>query len=85
MGSPERLNLCDHDVWLAPVLPVLVHHRDAKAWWDGLQAERALFCRSTQQGFLRLPTTPAVLAPYGLPPRTQSQAWAIYHGIMSDP
>jgi toxin-antitoxin system PIN domain toxin len=44
-----------------------------------------LFCRSTQQGFLRLLTTEAVLASYGLPARSQSQAWAIYHQIMSDP
>ena len=85
MGAREQMSLCDQNVWLALVLPAHTHHVAAKAWWDGLQAERALFCRSTQQGFLRLLTTEAVSAPYGLPARTQSQAWDIYHQIMSDP
>ena len=79
------MNLCDHNVWLAMVLPPHQHHGIARAWWDGLSTERGLFCRSTQQGFLRLLTTQAVLEPYGLPARTQCQAWKIYHQIMSAP
>jgi uncharacterized protein len=85
MGTREQINLCDHNIWLALVLPVHSHHVAALAWWDSLEAERALFCRSTQQGFLRLLTTEAVLTPYGLPARTQAQAWEIYHRILSDP
>ncbi len=85
MGAREQMNLCDHNVWLALVLPPHTHHGAALAWWEGLQAERVFFCRSTQQGFLRLLTTEAVMAPYGLPARTQSQAWDIYHRIVSDP
>jgi uncharacterized protein len=85
MGTRAQINLCDHNIWLALVLPAHSHHDAALAWWDSLEVERAFFCRSTQQGFLRLLTTEAVLAPYGLPARTQSQAWAIYHRILSDP
>jgi toxin-antitoxin system PIN domain toxin len=85
MGAREQISLCDHNVWLALVLPAHNHHDAARAWWGRLEAERAVFCRSTQQGFLRLLTTEAVLVPYGLPARTQAQAWAIYHRISSDP
>jgi len=79
------MNLCDHNVWLALVLPAHKHHAVARAWWEGLSVERGLFCRSTQQGLLRLLTTQAVLQPYGLPARTQAQAWEIYHRLISDP
>lgn len=79
------MNLCDQDFWLALVLPPHEHHPVARAWWESLTTERALFCRSTQQGFLRLLTTAAVLEPYDLPPRTQAQAWKIYRQLASAP
>lgn len=67
MGAHQNMNLCDQDFWLALVLPPHEHHPVARAWWESLTTERALFCRSTQQGFLRLLTTAAVLEPYDLP------------------
>ncbi len=85
MGALQRMNLCDQNFWLALVLPPHDHHPVARAWWESLATERALFCRSTQQGFLRLLTTQAVLEPYGLPPRTQTQAWKIYRQLASAP
>ena len=43
-----------------------------------------LFCRSTQQSFLRLLTTPAVLGRFGNPPLTNAEAWQVYRGLLGD-
>ena len=43
-----------------------------------------LFCRATQQTFLRLVTNASVLSPYGNPPLTNRQAWAAYQSILVD-
>lgn len=43
-----------------------------------------LFCRATQQAFLRLLTTAAVLAPYGIPPLTNQEAWDAYDALLAD-
>jgi toxin-antitoxin system PIN domain toxin len=43
-----------------------------------------LFCRSTQQSFLRLLTTSAVLAPYGIPALSNKAAWSAYEGFRAD-
>ena len=42
------------------------------------------FCRATQQSFLRLLTSPAVLAPYGNRPLTNRQVWRSYQSLLSD-
>jgi toxin-antitoxin system PIN domain toxin len=42
------------------------------------------FCRITQQSFLRLLTTKAVLAPYGIPPLRNKAAWSAYEGFLAD-
>lgn len=44
-----------------------------------------IFCRTTQQSFLRLLTTAAVLAPYGNPPLTNSGAWSAYERLRGAP
>ena len=43
-----------------------------------------MFCRSTQQSFLRLLTTRAVLAPYGIPALSNKAAWSAYEGFLAD-
>jgi len=43
-----------------------------------------LFCRATQQSFLRLLTTPAVLSAYGNPPLTNAEAWVVYDAYCAD-
>lgn len=45
----------------------------------------ALFCRSTQQSFLRLLTTPALLGGYGSAPLSNQQAWTTYDALARDP
>jgi predicted nucleic acid-binding protein len=50
--------LPDINVWLALAFESHVHHEVAKGWLEGLSSEGCAFCRTTQQGFLRLATNP---------------------------
>ena len=77
--------LADSNVWLALALSKHEFHPAARGWL-GRQSphEAALFCRSTQQSFLRLLTTRAVLAPYGIPPLSNKAAWSAYEGFLAD-
>jgi toxin-antitoxin system PIN domain toxin len=79
------MTLADSNVWLALVLSKHEFHLAARRWL-GHQSTRApaLFCRSTQQSFLRLLTTQAVFAPYGIPPLSNQSAWSIYEGFLAD-
>ena len=79
------MTLADTNFWLALTLSKHVFHQAARDWFDE-QSPRApvLFCRSTQQSFLRLLTTDAVLRPYEIPPMTNAQAWQLYDGLLAD-
>lgn len=77
--------LCDVNVWLALALSAHTNHRTARAWLDSIDSPRSIvFCRSTQQSFLRLLTNAAVLAPYGNPPLTNADAWDAYGAFLAD-
>lgn len=77
--------LADSNVWLALALSKHEFHAATVSWLaDCKPPETAAFCRSTQQSFLRLLTTTAVLAPYGLPPLTNKAAWQMYEGFLGD-
>ena len=79
------MNLPDSNVWLALALSAHVHHRAARDWLDAIDEPAAvLFCRATQQAFLRLLTNAAVLAPYGNPPLTNREAWSAYESLTAD-
>ena len=56
----------DSNVWLALTFSAHPHHALAKGIFAEASAEDpACFCRATQQSFLRLATTPAILTAYG--------------------
>ena len=74
--------LPDVNVWLALTFDSHVHHPPAKSWFDGLSGEVCLFCRTTQQGFLRLATNARVFGPSAL---TLDEAWQKYDLLQSDP
>ncbi len=75
--------LADSNIWLA--LSKHEFHGVARAWVaDCEPPETVLFCRATQQSFLRLLTTHAVLAPYGIPPLSNKAAWSAYAGFLAD-
>lgn len=77
--------LCDSNVWLALALSAHSHHAVARAWLDAVEEPGSvLFCRATQQAFLRLLTNAAVLRPYGNPPLTNRGAWRAYQELLAD-
>lgn len=79
------VNLCDSNVWLALALSGHAHHGLARDWLDSVDETAAVvFCRATQQSFLRLLTNAAVLAPYGNPPLTNREAWEAYEDLVAD-
>lgn len=79
------LQLCDSNVWLALTLSGHVDHAISRDWLDTVdEAASILFCRATQQTFLRLLTNASVLAPYGNPPLTNDEAWAAYQALLAD-
>jgi toxin-antitoxin system PIN domain toxin len=77
--------LCDSNVWLALALSKHIHHAAARDWLETVDEPRSvLFCRSTQQTFLRLLSNASVLGPYGNPPLTNRQAWRAYEALLAD-
>jgi len=77
--------LCDSNVWLAIALSKHIHHRSARDWLDSVEEPNSvLFCRATQQSFLRLLTNASVLRPYGNPPLTNRQAWSVMEDLLGD-
>jgi toxin-antitoxin system PIN domain toxin len=77
--------LADSNVWLALALSRHEHHEAASSWLADLtQAAKVFFCRSTQQSLLRLLTTRAVFAPYGIPPLSNKTAWQAYERFLTD-
>ena len=78
----RKMLLPDVNVWLALTFDSHVHHPAAKNWFDVLTDEICLFCRMTQQGFLRLATNRKV---FGSSALTLSEAWQNYDIFRSDP
>jgi toxin-antitoxin system PIN domain toxin len=76
--------LADSNIWLAAALSKHGFHNAARTWLAQRGPREALFCRSTQQSFLRLLTTGAVLAPYGIPALSNQAAWSLYDSMLAD-
>lgn len=74
--------LPDVNVWVALAFDSHRHHAAAFSWFKAAPPESCCFCRVTQQGFLRLATTPAVMMDGAL---TLREAWAAYDGLYHDP
>ncbi len=59
-------SLFDTNVWIAAIFTTHPFHQQAQTALHGATpANPAIFCRSTQQSFLRLASTPALLKTYG--------------------
>src|SRR5262249_29198994 len=79
------MKLADTNVWLAVALSKHIFHDVAQVWLDSETGEQeVVFCRSTQQSFLRLLTTAAVVQPYGALPLSNRDAWALYQRFLAD-
>ena len=72
--------LPDINVWIALAFDAHAQHQAAQQWRIGSSDESLVFCRLTQQGFLRLITNPAVLGPETLP---LSSAWELYDHLQA--
>jgi uncharacterized protein len=77
--------LCDSNIWLALALSRHGHHIAAREWLETVEeAASVVFCRATQQTFLRLLTNSSVLGAFGNPPLTNRQAWSAYEALLDD-
>jgi toxin-antitoxin system PIN domain toxin len=75
--------LCDVNIWLALVVEDHPQHVAAKAWFDGLEpTDVPVFCRATQQGFLRLISDRGIFKKSSL---TNAQAVSTYRRLTQDP
>jgi toxin-antitoxin system PIN domain toxin len=74
--------LPDVNVWVALTFDQHPNHPSAKLWFDGLTTEVCHFCRTTQQGFLRISTNQKAM---GLNALTLDEAWAAYDTYLTDP
>jgi len=78
--------LFDSNVWLALTFSAHPHHALAKEFFAEASAEHpACFCRATQQSFLRLATTPAILHAYGAEGFTNQDAAKLIKTLSSLP
>jgi uncharacterized protein len=79
------MKLVDSNVWLALTLFEHVFHDEASRWMETIRgSEELLFCRSTQQSFLRLLTTAAVFQQLDVPPLTNAEASSVYAELLAD-
>ena len=78
--------LFDTNIWVAAVFPTHPFHRKARqALLEATVANPAVFCRSTQQGFLRLASTTVLLKAYGAAGMTNRDALVVLKGLLALP
>ena len=74
------MQLPDVNVWLT--FDSHIHHPKAKTWFDAQSIDADIcFCRTSQQGFLRLSTNQSVFGAHAL---TLLEAWQKYDLFLSD-
>ena len=70
-------SLLDSNVWLAATFPQHEFHNLAQEFLQTTKSTSpALFCRATEQSFLRLATTPSIIVRYGRPMMSNRDALA---------
>ncbi len=77
-------SLIDTNVWIAAVFPPHPRHAKAREALKEADASRpAFFCRSTQQSFLRIVSTPVILRAYGADAMTNRDALAALEAMLA--
>ena len=77
--------LADSNIWLALTLSAHEFHLPARNWFsDQSRRGSVVFCRATQQSFLRLLTTRSVFASYAMNPMGNKKAWSVYESFVAD-
>ncbi len=78
--------LFDVNVWIALAFTKHSKHPQAKTAIESASREApALFCRATQQSFLRLVTTPFIQKCYGSEPISNALAWGRWEYLAAMP
>ena len=78
--------LLDVNVWLAAAFAAHPAHGAARRVLHEASAqEPALWCRATQQSFLRLSSTPMITAAYGVAKSTNADAWVALEAFLALP
>jgi toxin-antitoxin system PIN domain toxin len=78
--------LFDASVWVALAFSSHPHHAEARREFDTADfAGPAVFCRATQQAFLRILTTPAIQKIYGCGVITNDDAWEKWELLIALP
>lgn len=84
MSAPAFL--FDTNVWIAIVFDAHPAHQTAlDALAIATAASPAIFCRATQQSFLRLASNPVLLRMYGVPAVSNADALRSYESLASLP
>ena len=79
-------SLFDTHVWLAAIFPTHPSHATAQqALQQTTPAQPAVWCRSTQQSFLRLAFTPALHKAYGAERMTNRNALVVLDALQALP
>ena len=78
--------LLDSNIWVAAAFPSHEFHRGSMALLHSAsRSEPVLFCRATEQSFLRLITTPRVSSHYGAAGITNQHASALIAALRAKP
>jgi uncharacterized protein len=76
--------LFDTNVWLALTFSAHPYHKSAtQAFIEATTSGTVYFCRATQQSFLRLASTPAILQNYGAQGLTNQDALSVLADLMA--
>ena len=77
-------SLVDTNVWIGAIFASHPFHRQARQFLDeATPANPAVFCRATQQSFLRVASTPAVLKTYGAQGLTNRDALVALNALLA--
>lgn len=76
------ISLCDINIWLALGFGSNSGHAAALKWFQSMPSDSVAFCRSTQQGFLRLSTNVSSLGSHAV---TMDEAWQMFDDFQADP
>lgn len=78
--------LLDSNVWLAAAFAEHPAHAvSRRVLYSASADEPALWCRATQQSFLRLASTPVITQAYRVPKATNGDAWAALQTFLALP
>lgn len=78
--------LCDTNVWIAAIFTTHPFHPPARRVLQAATpADPAILCRSTEQSFLRLASTPTLLKAYGAEGLTNRDALVALNALMALP